>query len=224
MKQNSDPSTSTENDAKLEEQSGEIPVPQQKRKLSGVQRLLSLLWGAVLFFSLLLVIRTWILAPYRIPTSSMEPTLFGDNLAENISGDTVLVWKVAYLLANPERWDLVAFHSISQNEHGVHTSVVKRIVGLPGETVDILDGELLINDGVVPKPATIGEISYICHGKYIMEPITLGEGEYFVLGDNPGVSRDSRQWGPLPGHKIFGKVVAVMSPWSRARWMQPQED
>jgi signal peptidase I len=169
----------------------------------------------------LLVLRTWVVAPYRIPTASMEPTLRGDHPGDGIDGDTVLVLKSAYWLRPPRRWDLVAFAPLSERQAaGSAHGLVKRVVGLPGEMVEIRGGAVLVDGAALELPPQLAGIEYRNRGRFGNDPFRLGDGEYFVLGDNAEVSEDGRHWGPLPRERIFGRVVAIIRPWARAGWVK----
>ena len=109
--------------------------------------------------------------------SSMENTLS--------HGDNLIVDKITYRFSDPKRYDIIVFPFRYQED----VYYIKRIIGLPGETVQIRDGEIYID----------GEILYESYGREVMksaglaaEPVTLGEDEYFVLGDNRNDSTDSR--------------------------------
>lgn len=197
-------------------ESGTISPP--AKPISGwarlVRRLTRILWGVVFLLLALFVVRAWVLAPYRIPTSSMEPTLKGDDLETRSGGDTVLVLRVAYAFSSPARWDLVAFRSLEQENSGAE--IVKRVVGLPGETVELVEDRLHIDNVPVELPEFLSGCRYRGGGVF-RTAVTLQAGEYFVLGDNALVSNDSRHWGPLRRSQIFGKVVAIVRPTSRAR-------
>ncbi len=177
------------------------------------RRILGTLWGLVIVLSALLIVRVWVIPPYRIPTSSMQPTLLGDHEDGTETGDTVLVNKLAYLLSSPRRWDIVAFHAADDSDQ----SLVKRVVGLPGESIAIRGGEIYVNGEVVEKPEELRPIRYVNRGRFGHDEQVLGLDEYFVLGDYSYLSEDSRSWGPLQAERVFGRVIAILSPWERAR-------
>ncbi|MBO5237624.1 MAG: signal peptidase I [Lachnospiraceae bacterium] len=131
----------------------------------------------------------------RIVGQSMEPTLQ--------NGDVVLVNKIGYVFGEPQRFDIIAF---KQREGDNSYYNVKRVIGLPGETVTIQDGYIFI-DGVVLTELPFEE--KIATEGLAMEGITLEKGEYFVLGDNVNNSEDSRfaNMGNILENEILGKVV-----------------
>lgn len=130
----------------------------------------------------------------RIIGQSMEPTL--DN------GDTVLVNKTAYWFRGPQRYDMIAF---KQREDGESYYNVKRVIGLPGETVTIQDGYVFI-DGVALSDLPFDE--RIATEGLALDGVTLSDGEYFVLGDNVNNSEDSRfsNMGNILENEILGKI------------------
>lgn len=141
-------------------------------------------------------------AEIQVDGRSMEPTL------EN--QDVVLINKICYDFHNVGRFDVVAF---SRKEDS-SSLLIKRIVGLPGETVQINDGHIYI-DGV--QLDTEGYMETAAVAGLAKEPVTLGESEYFVMGDWPEVSEDSRfdSVGNVEQSQILGKVWFVMRPFSR---------
>ncbi len=135
---------------------------------------------------------------FRIEGYSMEPN-FHD-------GQFLLVNKLAYKIGHPSRGDVVIFHyplNPSKN-------YIKRVIGLPGETVQIKMGRVYIN-GVLMKEQFPFE-----HADYDWGPVTLAADEFFVLGDNRPESSDSHFWGPVPAKDIVGK--AWVSYWPPQMW------
>ncbi len=131
----------------------------------------------------------------KIVGQSMEPTL------EN--GDLVLINKIAYTFHEPERYDMIAFRQ-REGDNGYYN--VKRVIGLPGETVTIQNGYVFI-DGVVLSDVPFDE--KIATEGLALDGVTLSDGEYFVLGDNVNNSEDSRfaNMGNILENEILGKVV-----------------
>lgn len=123
---------------------------------------------------------------------SMSPTL--------ANGDVVLVNRVIYNIKDPARGDIIIY----RDNDNVHYSI-KRVVGLPGETVQITDGTIYIDGEAVTEDIYVSEISYAGVAK---DPVELGEDEYFVLGDNADASNDSRTpgVGNVSRSEIYGKA------------------
>lgn len=130
----------------------------------------------------------------RVYGHSMEPALK--------DGQTVLVDKLAYRLGEPERFDVIVFRD--RREEGRY--YMKRIVGLPGETVQIADGRVTIDGVLLEEPSEREEIR---DARRASEPVVLGQAEYFVLGDNRNGSSDSRDSdiGNVSAEQIIGRVV-----------------
>jgi len=193
-----------------------------------------------------LCIRWPVAEPFKIPSGSMEPTLHGDE--RFLKGDRIFVNKHAYGIRypfngfrfpftpnplwyadsmlwegdDPERWDIAVFKSV---EEGVaHDTLVKRIVALPGERVQIRQGKIEINGEPVEFPDYMPEEMY-----YTFEPRSnmygiapdeelsvVPEGHFFMLGDNSLHSRDGRWFGFVPKDHILGEVTSIW--WPMSRW------
>jgi signal peptidase I len=159
-------------------------------------------WGAVLLVAVgvAVVLRTFVVQTFYIPSGSMEPTL--------MIGDRIVVDKLAYHLHPVHRGDIVVFSRPPNEVAGPDiTDLVKRVIGLPGETVSGQNGHVDING----KP--LAE-SWLPRGVATapFAPITVPQGDYFVMGDNRGDSLDSRSFGPISGSLIVGHVVARIWP------------
>jgi signal peptidase I len=153
-----------------------------------------------LVFTLLiyLLVRTFLFENYRVVGASMRPTL------EN--GEFLVVNKLGYRLHEPQRGDIVVF----QDPNAPDRKLIKRIIGLPGETVEMVEGAVLIDQQVLPEPY-LEEPGY-----YTSEASVLPADQYFVLGDNRNNSSDSRSWGTLPRADIVGK--AWLTYWPPRMW------
>ncbi len=126
-----------------------------------------------------------------IPTGSMLPTIQLQ--------DRVIVDKISYKFSEVKRGDVVVFRPPSNVDQG-GTDWVKRVIGLPGERVEIRDGEVFINEKELTEPYEMEKPNY----KF--GPFVVQKGSYFVLGDNRNNSRDSHYWGELSNQNIVGKV------------------
>lgn len=139
---------------------------------------------------------------------SMEPTLS--------DGDSIIIQKVSYYIGSPKRYDVVVFPvtSIDSSGKNVDTFYVKRVIGLPGETVQIIQGKVYINNQLLADDQyCLSEILDSGNAGY---PITLKEDEYFVLGDNRNMSTDSRSdyVGLVRREDIIGEVFMRIWPFS----------
>ena len=158
------------------------------------------------------ILMVLILAVMVIHFYGGKTTVSGSSMTPGLaSNDVVLLDKLCYTFSEPERLDVVSFSVVKD---GQRSNYVKRIIGLPGETVQIKDGLVLIN-GVCPDP---DNALYVCavSGR-ASEPITLGADEYFVLGDNRAGSEDSRfaNMGNVSFAQIEGRLWWIFSPFLR---------
>lgn len=150
----------------------------------------------------LLPIRYFIAQPFIVVGSSMYPTY------EN--GDYLIVDEISYRFQKPERFEIVVFRPpVNEKEH-----YIKRIIGLPGETIKIHNNEIIIINDEFPKGFSPNE-SYVSSERGSDSIVTLGEDEYYVLGDNRAVSSDSRVWGALKADEISGRVILRLFPFER---------
>jgi signal peptidase I len=168
---------------------------------------------------IVLAIKLWVVNPYRIPSSSMEPTLHcarPDTGCEAGFSDRVLACRFCYDLFSPKRGDIVVFKTPpkAKLECGEGGTFVKRLIGLPGETWKETDGDVFINGKKLDEP-------WIKPGRRDLETypaIRIPAGQYFMMGDNRAASCDSRKWGTVPRHDLIGKVIATYWPPSRIKF------
>ncbi len=161
------------------------------------------------------LLRTFVIATYSIPSGSMEPTLQ--------VGDRIVVDKLSYHLHGVDRGNIVVF-STPPNEDCAGPPVsdlVKRVVGLPGETISVSGGNVFINGRLLPEswlPASQQGKTYPgpSPAPYALHhPYKIPKGDVFVMGDNRMLSCDSRYWGPIAESTIVGKVDVRIWPLSR---------
>lgn len=146
-----------------------------------------------------LTVRTFIFEPVKVDGRSMDATLK--------NGEIMFVTKPEYLAGDPERFDVVICHYPKRG----NTNFVKRVVGLPGDVVEVSGGYLYVNGEKY-------EEEYITHRPdYTLAPYTVPEGQYFVLGDNRSNSNDSHLIGPISRDMIKGKVRWVIYPFDAMR-------
>lgn len=167
-------------------------------KLNAVKNFFRFVWEItkIVFIALAIVvpIRLFLFQPFLVRGQSMEPS-FHHN-------DYLIIDEISYRIREPERGEVIVF----KFPRNPSQRFIKRIIGLPGETVQIKDGYVtIIKNG---KARKLDESDYLPFS--LKTPgdlkITLKEGEYFVLGDNRATSADSRSWGPLPKKYIIGRV------------------
>jgi signal peptidase I len=169
--------------------------------------------GAIL---IVLAIKQWVVNPYRIPSSSMEPTLHcarPANLCEARISDRVLACRFCYHLFDPRRGDIVVFNTPPRaaQDCGSGGVFVKRLIGLPGDTWEERNGFVYINGKLLEEPYIQNERrDHDTHG-----PQKIPDGHYFMMGDNRDQSCDSRRWGTVSHDELIGKVIATYWPPSR---------
>jgi signal peptidase I len=162
-------------------------------------------WGLVIGGALLvaLVVRTFFVQAFWIPSDSMEPTLH--------KGDRVLVNKLSYKLHDVHRGDIVVFKRPAAAQSGDDDieDLIKRVIGLPGDTVETVDGVIYINDDPLAEP-------YLKDGTRSDSPPVQRQvvppDHYFVMGDNRVNSQDSRFFGPIDEDKIVGRAFWRIYP------------
>jgi len=170
--------------------------------------------GAVV---IVFALKAWVVNPYRIPSSSMEPTLHCARPAPGCEArysDRVLANRFVYHFRDPKRGEIVVFKTPpeAQIRCGAGGTFVKRLIGLPGEVVSERDGFVYINGRRLEEP-------YIKPGRRDHEPPRtwprVPAGDYFFMGDNRSQSCDSRVWGPVPRKNLIGEVFFVYWPPNR---------
>lgn len=181
-----------------------VPQKLEKQKnnsKSMVQQVLE----TILYFSFLLlavlVIQRFIVQPVEVDGKSMETTLS--------DGNHLLLEKVSYLFGEPKRFDVIVFQPYMKKKEMYY---IKRVIGLPGETVQIIDNIIYINGK--PLIENFGKENEIRFDGIAENPIKLSDDEYFVLGDNRNNSKDSRSEavGPIKRKSILGKAWCRIWP------------
>lgn len=143
---------------------------------------------------------------FKITSGAMRPTL--------IKGDRILADKSIYKKLRPKRGDLLVFKYPEDPKR----SFIKRVVGLPNETIEIKNGRILINGVSIQKPEILTKIYYYNNGDYGKEEqgVKIPADSYYVLGDNSNTSRDSRYWGFVPRKYLEGKAYKIYFPFNRS--------
>ena len=196
-----------------------------KEKKSTGREILEWIVTILTAIAIALVIRTFVFEPVRVDGTSMNHTLADGEIMFASKASYSTVWLTLPWMSDgqkeqstkfttggdPERFDVVICRYPGRGD----TNFVKRVVGLPGDTVRLEKGYLYINDELYPEPYISDEY----RTGYLADfgPVTVPEGHFFVMGDHRNDSNDSRQNGSLPRENIIGKVECVLFPFDRIR-------
>ena len=161
-------------------------------------------WGLVEYVVILVVsfalvfgfVRPFVMEAFWIPSESMVPTLK--------VGDRVLVNKFVYRFTEPARGDIVVFESVEDEDQ----DLIKRVVGLPGDTIAVRDGTLFVSGEPQREPYVNEKLPDVSYSP----KTTVPKGHVFVMGDNRATSQDSRRFGPLPKENIEGEAFLRFWP------------
>ena len=153
---------------------------------------------------LTLIIRTFVIQAFKIPSGSMRPTL--------LEGDKLFVNKFIYRFEPPKRGDIVVF----KYPENPKKDFIKRLVASGGETVEIRDGKIYVDGKFLDNPKSFGKFYYYNHDPFggPGEKVKVPDGSFYVMGDNSANSTDSRFWGFVPKKNMLGKALF--------RWWPPK--
>jgi signal peptidase I len=179
---------------------------QSKPKLGLTVEWLETLLGALI---IALFLRQYIIQSSLVFSGSMIPTL--KSATRSNFADRLLVNKLIYHFNQPERGDIVLFNS----PYNDGKQYVKRLIGLPGETVEIRRGMVYINDKLLVIPGVTIRRDYSS-----LEKQKIPTNNYFMLGDNRPNSADSRVWGFVPEDELIGEALFIYWPVNRIRWVR----
>ena len=160
----------------------------------------------IISLAIIIPVRYYLIQPFFVRGASMEPSF--DN------GQYLIINEISYRFEEPKRGEVIVF------KYPLDSSLyyIKRIIGLPGETVEVKDNQVIIYNLEFSQGTVLDESSYLARGVITWGNIkvTLAKDEYFVLGDNRQASSDSRQWGALSKEFIIGRVWLRAWPFSQA--------
>ena len=203
--QNKEISTEKKDETDIEETKAEVSGP-EKEEPSMAKKIRNAIVELAIYLAIIVVCVT------VVPKYALQRTIVDGKSMMNtfMNGDNLLVEKVSYNFKDPERFDVIVFYPHGKDAGDYY---IKRVIGLPGETVQIVGDDIYIN----------GELLEENYGKDPMtnagiasEPLTLGDDEFFVLGDNREISDDSRyeDVGPVKRENIAGKAILRIYPFS----------
>lgn len=213
--------TSGHSKASSDESPPDTEIPSIVSKNEIFSFLKTLFWIVFLAF---VVIRGTIIEPFKIPSSSMVPTLQ--------IGDYIFVWKFSYGLraqfitktlfswSIPHRDDIVVFvrpDDPATGDDESATNIIKRVIGLPGDTVEVKGTKVYVNNNLLTEPFARWEDGGSDEGNF--GPVTVPEGRVFLMGDNRDRSKDSRYWNDpfLPISNIKGRAFVIWWSWNSPR-------
>lgn len=153
-------------------------------------------------FGVAFAVRAWVVQPYVVPTSSMSPTIE--------VGDHILANKYVYLTAEPAVGDII----VVDDPTGEVDTLVKRVVAVAGQTIELVDGRVVVDGVPLDEPYAHGLPSDPLAGGVTL-PYTVPEGEVWLMGDNRTNSKDSRAFGAVPVNTVHGRVFAIYWPVDR---------
>lgn len=200
--------------------------PESDRKWGPLHFLRELPGLIIIALVLALLIKSFLVQAFFIPSESMVPTLK--------VGDRVLVNKVLYRFREPRRGEIIVFENpnlvdedrnpVSAFWHWVTEGLgfstdpdrdfIKRVIGIPGDTVEVKGGQVFVNGNLIEEPYLVNN-----RDRSDQPPVQIGERELFVMGDNRANSQDSRQFGPIDRDKVVGKAFIILWPPSRFEWL-----
>ncbi|MBW7956197.1 signal peptidase I [Patescibacteria group bacterium] len=162
---------------------------------------LDIIETVVIALSIFLIVYLFVASPHQVNGQSMVPNFQ--------SGEFVLSDKVSYRVNNPKRGDIVVFHApeAANCPKGTGCDFIKRVLGLPGETIEVHDNAIWVNGQQLEEPYIPAEYETLPGNATKEKSIFLGANEYFVVGDNRPYSSDSRAWGPITKNDIVGKAL-----------------
>ncbi len=182
----------------------------------------------ILSIVLALGIRTFVAEARWIPSGSMEPTLHGT--PNQWEADKIIVDKIKYKFSAPQRGDIVVFSPTEElRKEQYQDAFIKRIIGLPGDKIELRNGKVYINDKPLPEEKYLESKQHtavdVCTSgqqpPFLAQPTTIPANSYLVLGDNRNSSYDSRCWGVVPRSNIIGRAVIRFWPLNHLGGIDP---
>jgi signal peptidase I len=183
------------------EERRQTPAPSTARQL------IELVLTIAVAFLLAQAVRTWVVQPYVVPTGSMLPTIQ--------LHDQVLANKFTYFFNQPEAGQIVVFDNPILGHSAEEDTLIKRVIAVGGQTVDLRGGKVVVDGKALTEPYTYGQPSDPLDGSAVTFPLTIPREEIWVMGDNRTQSEDSRWFGPVPVSSVHGQAFFIYWPLSR---------
>lgn len=181
-----------------------------KKKLIGIA--LEVFQVLVVSIAIIVPVRVFLIQPFYVQGASMEPNFFDH--------EYLIIDEISYRFREPERGEVIVFHY--PNDPSQY--FIKRVIGLPGETVEIADGEVKVYNDEFPNGKILDETVYLDQDfTAASQTVTLKSDEYYLLGDNRSSSLDSRFFGPVNESQIVGRVWIRGYPIDRWKHFQPAQ-
>jgi len=174
-----------------------------ERRPSALRQIVEFILTLAVAFLVAQAVRTWVIQPFVVPTGSMLPTI-------QLS-DQVLANKFIYRFTAAHRGDIV----VLDDPDGKVTTLIKRVIAVGGQTVDLQNGKVVVNGGALDEPDTHGLPSIPLQGSSITFPYKVPADSVWVMGDNRTDSQDSRWFGAVPMSSVHGRAFFIYWPWSR---------
>ena len=176
----------------------------EEKKPKALRAIISIVIMIVAVLVLSVALRTFVFQPYQVPSSSMETTIMTD--------DMLFSEKVSYYFRQPEQGDIVTFDDPIVPSR----TLVKRVIAVGGQTVNLVDGKVVVDGIELDEPYTNGKESYPlssqASGVTVKFPYTVPEGYIWVMGDNRTNSQDSRYFGAIPVSSVTGHAALIYWP------------
>ena len=177
-------------------------MEENKQKISGFKNWLNFIWEilkiVIISLAIIIPIRYFLIQPFFVKGASMEPNF--------LDGDYLIVDEISYHFDAPQRGDVIIFrYPLDPSQF-----FIKRVIGLPGEKVKVMDDHVFINDELLDEAKYLQGVDTAGNVE-----VTLGSDEYFVLGDNRQASSDSRRWGEVNKKFIIGRAWLRAWPFNR---------
>lgn len=181
----------------------------EKPSIDWVAEIKELIITFAVCYAIVAILTTFVVKPVRVEGNSMYPTL----LDQEVGAVNMLLVK----LEGIERYDVVVVHNDNQDENWV-----KRVIGMPGDTIFCKNDVVYVNGEAIDEPYLNEEYVKETRNKngyftYDFDEVTLGDDEYFLMGDNRVVSLDSRAVGPFKGEQIIGKDAYILFPFNQMK-------